>query len=58
MIPLVAGEKNYPLRVPPEVYDRIRGLAEPRERSANFVIVRLLRWALSQPDDKLDEALR
>lgn len=58
MIPILAGEKNFPLRIPPDLYEQVKALAEPRERSANFVIVRLLRLALAQAEQRVDEALR
>lgn len=53
----MVGEKAYPLRIPPELYQRVRELAERHERSANWVMVRLLKKAAQQPDEWLDEAL-
>lgn len=54
----MVGEKAYPLRIPPDLYDRVRQLAEKHERSANWVMVRLLRAASDQSDEWLERALR
>ncbi len=51
-------EKAYPLRIPPELYEEVRRLAERHERSANWVMVRLLKKALEQPREWLDDAVR
>lgn len=54
----VVGEKAYPLRIPPELYDAVRKTADQRERSANWVMVRLLRKALGERPEWIEEALR
>lgn len=53
----MVGEKAYPLRIPPELYENVRKLAEQHERSANWVMVRLLRKALAEAPAWRDEAL-
>jgi predicted transcriptional regulator len=58
MISAVVGEKNYPLRIPPQMYERVRALAEKHDRSANWVMVRLIEQALAQSDTWIEEALR
>lgn len=58
MPPQMVGEKAYPLRVPPELYAEIRKLAERHERSVNWAMVRLLKKAMAQPADWLDDALK
>lgn len=46
MPPPMVGEKSYPLRIPPDLYEEIKRLAEEEERSANWMMVRLLREAV------------
>lgn len=53
----MVGEKAYPLRIPPDLYEQIRRLADEKERSANWIMVRLLKKAAEQPREWLDEAL-
>lgn len=52
----MVGEKAYPLRIPPDLYEEVKKIAEQKERSANWVMVRLLRKALAQPKGWIDEA--
>ena len=58
MIQSVVGEKNYPLRIPPDLYARAKQLGEERSRSVNYVLVRLIRLALEQDAEAVDKALR
>jgi len=57
MIASVVGEKNYPLRIPPDLYERIRQLGAEHERSANWVMVRLLKKAAQERPEWIAEAL-
>jgi hypothetical protein len=43
----MVGEKSYPLRIPLELYEEIKRLAEREERSANWMMIRLLREAVA-----------
>jgi hypothetical protein len=58
MIPTVAGETRFLLRLPPEVYERLRALAERHERSVNWTIARLVKKALDQDPATLDDLMR
>lgn len=58
MIPNVVGEKTYLLRLPPEMWEQVRKLAERHERSANWTIVRLIKKALAESGEWHDEAMR
>ena len=53
----MVGEKAYPLRIPPDVYERVRELAVARERSANWVMARLLKKAAAEKPEWIDDAL-
>lgn len=55
----VVGERQYPIRLKPDLYDEVKRLADERGRSVNWVMARLLAKAV-QPDqrDWLVEALR
>lgn len=57
MLPPVVGEKNYPLRISPVVYEQVKRLATERERSANWVMARLLAKAISESPEWIAEAL-
>ena len=52
MVATVVGEKAYPLRIPPDLYDAVRRLAQNEERSANWMMVRLLREAVEAREKK------
>jgi predicted transcriptional regulator len=58
MAATMVGEKAYPLRIPPDLYERVRALAEKHDRSANWVMVRLIEHALAQPANWVEDALR
>jgi hypothetical protein len=57
MAATMVGEKAYPLRIPPDLYEKIKREGDRRERSANWVMVRLLKKAMEQRQDWLDDAL-
>jgi hypothetical protein len=54
----MVGEKSYPLRIDPALYEQIRKMGQERERSANWIIGRLLRKALAEGPEWQDDALR
>lgn len=54
---MVTPDRSYPLRLPTELYERVRREAAARERSANWVMVRLLRRALDESPEWLARAL-
>ena len=56
MVVSTVGEKSYPLRIPPDLYEEVKRIAEQKERSANWVMVRLLKKALAQPKGWRDDA--
>lgn len=57
MIAPVVGEKNFPLRIPPDLYERVRQIGGEHERSANWVMVRLLRKAARESPEWIKDAL-
>lgn len=58
IIAVVPDEKRLLLRLPPDVHEAVRTLADDHERSLNWTIVRLLEEAARQPKDWLENALR
>jgi hypothetical protein len=54
----VVGEKSFLLRIPPDLYEKVRQVAARQERSANWIMIRLLRRALEQSPDWIDDATR
>lgn len=45
-MPTMVGERQYPVRMPMELYEQIEQLARAEERSVNWVMVRLIREAV------------
>lgn len=51
----VALSKNYPLRLPPDLWEKIQALAFAQDRSANWVILDLIRKGLAATDQPKTE---